>query len=175
MKQTSRTTGGFTLIELIIVIVILGILAAIAIPMFSTSSKDAREASLKSDLAVLRNGILVYYHEHNGQYPGALKIDGSGTATAAADNPVAFVSQMTLYSDKTGKTSATKDTTNYPYGPYLSGASLPTNPLPVGTSTGVSVTSDATSMTADASPTSEWKYSKVTGQIIANNATYQAW
>lgn len=175
MKNVLGAKGGFTLIELIIVIVILGILAAIAIPMFSTSSKDARESSLKSDLAVLRNGIQVYYHEHNGNYPGALKTDGSGTATAAADNPTAFTDQMTLYSDKTGKTSATKDDANYPYGPYLSGAALPVNPLPVGTSTGVSVTADATSITADASPTSEWKYSKVTGQIIANNTTYQAW
>ena len=174
MKNTLSRKSGFTLIELIIVIVILGILAAIAIPMFSTSTKDANESALKSNLAVLRNVILVYYHEHNGQYPGALKTDGSGSATVAGDLPAAFTDQMTLYTNKAGKNSATKDAVNYPYGPYVS-VSMPVNPLPVGTSSGVSVTTDATSMTADASPTTQWKYSKVTGQLIANNTTYQSW
>jgi len=93
----------------------------------------------------------------------------------AGDLPAAFTDQMTLYTNKAGQTSATKDAVNFPYGPYLSGATLPVNPLPVGTASGVSVTADAGSLTVDASPTSEWKFSKVTGQIIANNTAYSTW
>jgi general secretion pathway protein G len=171
-KKMSKKSG-FTLVELIIVIIILGILAALAIPMFSSSSQDAKISTLKGDLAVLRNAVNLYYHEHNTVYPGAVKTDGTETATAAGDLPAAFVNQLTQYTDKTGKTSATKDAA-YPYGPYLS--SFPANPLPVGAIDGtlVSVTTDATTLTADATPTTAWKYSKVTGQIIGNNVTYQA-
>lgn len=52
---------GFTLIELVIIIVILGILAAIAIPKYQDMSSDAREASCRSALGALRSGITIYY------------------------------------------------------------------------------------------------------------------
>ncbi len=52
--------GGFTLIELIIVMTIIGLLASIAIPSFVTSVKRAREAVLKSDLHTLRAAIDSY-------------------------------------------------------------------------------------------------------------------
>ncbi len=52
--------GGFTLIELIIVMTIIGLLASIAIPSFVTSVRKAREAVLKSDLHTLRTAIDSY-------------------------------------------------------------------------------------------------------------------
>ena len=57
----NRSNSGFTLIELVIIIVILGILAAIAIPKYKDISSDAREASCRGALGGLRSGVTIYY------------------------------------------------------------------------------------------------------------------
>lgn len=172
MKRDGKNQGGFTLVELIIVIIILGILAALAIPQFATSTTDAKVATLKGNLAVFRNAINLYYHEHDSNYPGAKKIDGSGTAVAAADNPVALINQLTQFTDKMGKTSVSKDAVNFPFGPYMT--AIPENPLAVtgADADGFTVTSDVTRLTVDAAPTTGWKYSHQTGQIIPNVAAH---
>ena len=174
MKRTVARTEGFTLVELIIVVVILGILAALAIPQFTTSTQDANEATLKGDLAIMRNAANLYYHEHNQVWPGEVKTDGTGAATAAGDNPDAFTQQLLYYTDRDGKVSTTKDAL-FPYGPYLE--SLPDNPLNASGSVAdaATVTSDLGDLTADAAPTEGWKFSKLTGKLIGNNTLYESW
>ena len=175
-KDSKKEEGGFTLVELIIVIIIIGILAALAIPQFVSSTRDAQEATLSGDLAVMRNAINLYYHQHSSTYPGAVKEDGTGAATGAGDNPDAFINQLSQYTNEQGQTSATLDRVNFPFGPYLM-RGVPDNPLAVAGADvdGVSVTTDNTTMTADADPAVGWKFSKNTGEWIANNATYQTW
>ena len=55
-----RTQSGFTLIELMIVMAIIGILATLAIPSFVVAVKHAREAVLKEDLQTMRSAIDSY-------------------------------------------------------------------------------------------------------------------
>ena len=61
--------NGFTLIEILIVVIILGILAAIVVPQFSSASTDARNSSLSSTLATLRMQIQTYRLQHNDNLP----------------------------------------------------------------------------------------------------------
>ncbi len=61
MRYVRSRQAGFTLIELVIIIVILGILAAVAIPKYQDMSAEAREAAARSALGALRSGITIYY------------------------------------------------------------------------------------------------------------------
>jgi len=60
LNRLRRREGGFTLIELIIVMAIIAILASIAVPSYLSSMKAAKEAVLKEDLHVMRNAIDSY-------------------------------------------------------------------------------------------------------------------
>jgi len=113
-----RTRRAFSLLELVIVVVILGILAAIAVPRMSRSATAAADNAVMADLAVLRNAIDLFQTEHGGTYP------------SLTDLPNA----MTQYSDIAGTTfSATKNTaTGIIYGPYM--RAIP--PLSVGANKG---------------------------------------
>ncbi len=63
---------GFTLVEILIVVIILGILAAIVIPQFTNASQDARKSSLKSTVQSVRSQIELYKLEHGDQLPNIL-------------------------------------------------------------------------------------------------------
>lgn len=69
---TLNRERGFTLIEMIIVIAIIGILAAVAMPNMQNAPKRAREAVLKEDLYQIRSSIDQYLGDR-GQYPGSLQ------------------------------------------------------------------------------------------------------
>jgi general secretion pathway protein G len=60
VQEKPERESGFTLVELMVVMLIIGVLAAIAIPSFVSSIKNAKEAVLKEDLHVLRNAIDSY-------------------------------------------------------------------------------------------------------------------
>jgi prepilin-type N-terminal cleavage/methylation domain-containing protein len=81
----SRNTQGFTLIELLIVTVIIGILAAIAIPSFGSTKERAYVASMKSDLRNLATAQEAYFSEYATHKAGTATNMG-GSATSGIDN-----------------------------------------------------------------------------------------
>ncbi len=139
-----RARSGFTLVEILIVVIILGILAAIVIPEFSDASTQAKESSLRSNLQAIRSQIELYKIQHNDNAP-----------TFAG-----FVAQMTETSNIGGTTSGSKvrDAT-YPFGPYLQ--QMPVNPF-----NNLS-TLDNTGTAGD--NVGGWEYDATTGAINADD------
>lgn len=60
---------GFTLVELMLVVVLIAILASIALPNTSRLIRQSREARTLANLAMLRGAIAMYYTDHEGRYP----------------------------------------------------------------------------------------------------------
>jgi len=66
-----RHKAGFTLIELLIAMIIIGILAAIAIPMYVSQREKAKEADVKSGVYTIELGLGTYAVDHQDTYPAA--------------------------------------------------------------------------------------------------------
>jgi general secretion pathway protein G len=83
-KQTA-----FTLVEILIVVVILGILAAIVIPQFTSAAEDSKLSNLMSNLQAIRAQLELYKMHHNETYPTSIneqltsKTDSDGTINAS--------------------------------------------------------------------------------------------
>ncbi len=144
-----RKRNGFTLVEILIVVIILSILAAIVIPQFSGASEEAKLASLASDLQTIRSQIQLYKAQHNHS-PASLP----GTAPS-----VSFKDAMTKYTEKDGTLAATQAPGDGVYGPYL--LRIPDNPF--NDSNDVSLGAEA----GDGS--TGWWYSTTTGAFKAND------
>jgi prepilin-type N-terminal cleavage/methylation domain-containing protein len=74
--------NGFTLIELVMVIIILGILAAVAIPKYYNLANDAKSAAEKGVVGNVRAGIHTYYAQSQGTWPSALDAASVGVCSS---------------------------------------------------------------------------------------------
>ncbi|MFK8020101.1 MAG: type II secretion system protein [Pseudomonadales bacterium] len=165
--------NGFTLVELLIVVIILAILAAIVVPQFSASTDDAKLSALDSNLAALRSSINYYYQQH-GEYPGtnssALGGLTCGTAPAGSTtalDPAVFVNQLTNYTANEGQACALK-LADFDYGPYL--RKMPENP--VTGSSAVRITSVGALVPVGAATPAGWLFDAVSGRIVADDAAH---
>lgn len=169
MTKSMRKEEGFTLVELLIVVIILGILAAVAIPQFGSSTDDAKLSTLDTNLSELRNSIELYYHEHNGTYPG-VNSSADNTAATLALCATSLPDQLTKYTTMTDHTALTAKAAGVK-GPYIKNGKLPNNPF-TGTNTVVCVdTNDISDATVTAGGAA-WKFYRVTGKFIANTAAH---
>jgi general secretion pathway protein G len=121
--MNSKRQRGFTLVEILIVVIILAVLAGVVIPQFSSSTEEAKLTVLRSDLSSMRKAVELYYHQHNAVYPGAVESNFSGDASPESW----FVDQLTLYTNVKGEAVAVKNDI-FKYGPYLK-KGLPINPF----------------------------------------------
>lgn len=140
---------GFTLVEILIVVVILGILAAIVIPQFTQASTEAKTNSLCSNLQTLRSQIELYKVQHNDAVPTDF------------EKQMIFCTSINGTINGTG--SKASDAT-YCYGPYLE--RVPDNPFSGSNSI---VGWDA------GKETDGWEYNATTGEIRAATAAHQGY
>jgi len=147
--------SGFTLVEILIVVIILGILAAIVIPQFTEASNDARESALASDLQTIRSQVELYKIQHLDQYPGEKTPAVSGIDV---DN-AGFVTDLTTQTDQDG-------TAGTAFGPYLQ--SFPVNPFISDAAKANIITSGAGDAAGDDS--SGWWLNTTTGKVMPNDS-----
>ncbi|MBI9082259.1 MAG: type II secretion system protein [Desulfobacterales bacterium] len=166
MHKKWKDQSGFTLVEMLIVVIVLGILAMIVVPQVAVSTEDTKLKTLQTNLSALRNAAELYYAQHNQTYPGAKDNAGAANPTALA-SATAFVEQLTQYTDINGAVQTTKDNT-YKYGPYIKGGALPTNPFDIDSDVLCDIlTADITTKAADG--TTSWKFYVKTGILLPND------
>lgn len=154
MSSHKRMAKGFTLVEILIVVVILGILAAIVIPQFTNASESAKASNLTSQLQTIRSQLELYQVQHDGNFPTL--VSSGGTTGSTATN----WDQLTEKTDVDG----TVDNTAGKYGPYLQQA--PINPFEDSSSVAAGTAGTGGTAPAGAAGTG-WIYDSSTGQVWA--------
>ena len=151
----NRKNTGFTLVEILIVVIILGILAAIVIPQFTEASNDARVSAVISDLQTVRSQVELYKIQHLDVLPGILG--------AAAWSPTTFKTQLTTKTNNLGAAGGT-------LGPYLQ--KFPVNPFCADANTGATVVAVAADPGAVVTGGAGWWFNTVTGYCGVNTLKY---
>jgi general secretion pathway protein G len=147
---------GFTLVEILIVVIILGILAAIVIPQFTEASNDARDSALQSDLQTARSQLELFKVQHLEKYPYAI---------TGGDSSDGFKTLMTSRTNQDGVIMATGDDAKlFPFGPYLQ--KFPNNAF---VTTGGDAVSFGTTDPAPGDATTGWYFNTSTGKFSANS------
>ena len=154
IAKTRIQRRAFTLVEILIVVSIMGIMAGIVVPQLADASDDAKEATLATDIQLLRKQIEMYKVQHGGRGP---HLNQRGR-----NNVRNLIRRMTERTDADGRLNA-----NGAYGPYVN--AWPVNPL-----ADESVAADVRAGTRSQPPRngrSGWYYNRDTCMIYANSAT----
>jgi general secretion pathway protein G len=159
-KRTIRKARAFTLVEILVVVVLLGIFAIIVIPMVSASTMSAKKSALATDLGLLRRVVLIYAIQHLETGPGY-----PNGQTSAAPTEQAFIDQATLSSNISGQT-APVGTAGFERGPYMQ--KIPVNPLNGKSS--IQMLGNGDDFPAAGDDSHGWIYKAATCEIRADSA-----
>jgi len=110
-RWNKRLSRGFTLIEILIVVIILGILAAIVIPQFTNATTSSKTSGVQTTAQSLRGAVQLYYYQHNDTLPPAAN----------------FWTLMMTQTDAMGAPYVSGSSVTGPFGPYMQ--SIPQNLL----------------------------------------------
>ena len=166
-QEKIQSQKGFTLVELLIVVIILAILAALIVPHFITATDDATQAAYDTNIANMRAAIDLYRQQHN-EYPGAVTSSGAscvnGAAVAGSVGEPAFLAQLRNYTSAAGLACTGTDPNEFIYGPYLRD-DMPQNPLGANSTVTV-VTAGVLGLTSGSA--GGWRFDSVTGEFIGD-------
>ena len=154
-----RKERAFTLVEILVVVVLLGILAVVVLPLVAGSSISAKESALAIDLQMIRRYVLVYKTQHLEVGPGYP--DGDTTQEPTED---VFIAQTTTSSKPSGETDAV-GTAGYERGPYL--MKIPVNPM--NHLNTVQVLGNAEEFPANADNSHGWIYKASTSEVRSDS------
>ncbi|UCG59925.1 MAG: prepilin-type N-terminal cleavage/methylation domain-containing protein [Phycisphaerales bacterium] len=153
-----KKAKAFALVEILIVVVVLGILAALVIPAIAGHSAAAKGSALATDLKLLSRFALIYKAQHLEVAPGY-----PNGQTAQPPTEQAFIDHATLSSDSSGQTAAV-GTPGFNRGPYLD--KIPVNPFS-GKNT-VQMLGDGDAFPANADDSHGWIYKAATSEMRAD-------
>ena len=153
-----KRARAFTLVEILIVVVLLGILAVIVLPLIAGSAISARESALAHDVQMLRRYVLIYKAQHLEVGPGYPDGDTTQDPTEAV-----FLAQTTLSSNDSGQT-APVGTPGFARGPYL--MKIPVNPF--NHKSTVQVLGDGDAFPANGDDSHGWIYKAFTSEVKAD-------
>ncbi len=111
----SRVNSGFTLIEILIVVVIMAVLASVVIPQFSNSTKQAQTSTTEFNLQILRSQVELYRNQHGGRLPSAdlgellTTTDAQGNKGSGSYGPYLRALPVNALTEKDVVTATTSD------------------------------------------------------------------
>ncbi|MEI7482423.1 MAG: prepilin-type N-terminal cleavage/methylation domain-containing protein [Elusimicrobiota bacterium] len=112
MKMNKK---GFTLIELMIVVAIIGILAAIAIPKFADLINKSKEGATKGALSTVRSAIQIYYGDNEGWFPTEATSLTSLTTDGKYLNSIPMAKLPTRHADSATIANSVTDAAGWTY------------------------------------------------------------
>ena len=105
MKMMNKKNKGFTLVELMVVVVIIGILVAIAIPVYNATTTNAQNKANAANIRVIEGAVQAYLADNGGTYANAVVTNTgaiSGTGITAGDLAGAYIKTYPTQPDGTG-------------------------------------------------------------------------
>jgi prepilin-type N-terminal cleavage/methylation domain-containing protein len=149
MKMNTELRRGFTLVEVLIVVVIMAVLAGVVIPQFSASTDDARKATAEFNVSSLRSVMETYKAHHRGLLP-------------AHDAPAKTLSGLTRKTLADGTLDA-----EGAYGPYL--LEIPENSFTGKTDVALTTKASLSRSDVTAGSAGGWLYNATTGHLFLDS------